>query len=246
MVNPNMTASMTDRMAEVAARRAPRDVEIVPLTADRGFPYISSRAEAQIAGAIVLETIAREVGSADAVVIAAFGDPGLRAARDLFDVPVVGMAEAAIHSAAMLGDRFAIVTFSPSMRRWYADSVTDAGLAGRFAGVHAPPRHPEDVGSVRDTLRGELIDLCREAGELHGADVAILGGAPLAGLAEELQSEVGLTLVDPISAAVVQAIALSSLAGPAGPRAPRASASSKSSAGLEPMLAARFAGVAEA
>ncbi len=30
------------------------------------------------------------------MVIAAFGDPGLIAARELFDLPIVGMAEAAM------------------------------------------------------------------------------------------------------------------------------------------------------
>ena len=95
LVNPNMTTAMTDRMAAIARQVAPEHIEIVPLTADRGFPYIASRAEAQVAGALTCEMIAERAVGADAAIVAAFGDPGLAGARELFDFPVVGMAEAA-------------------------------------------------------------------------------------------------------------------------------------------------------
>jgi len=118
MINPNTTEAMTTQMAKVARATAGPSVEIIPVTATHGMPYIASRAEAQIAGAQVLEIIASEGAQADAVIIAAFGDPGLVAARELFDMPVIGMAEAAVMSAGLLGDRFSVVTFSPHMARW--------------------------------------------------------------------------------------------------------------------------------
>ena len=77
MINPNMTQSMTDTMTEVAVETAGEIAQIIPSTATRGFPYISSRAEAQIAGAHVLETIAAHQGQVDAVIVAAFGEPRL-------------------------------------------------------------------------------------------------------------------------------------------------------------------------
>ena len=103
LLNPNMTESMTESMAAIATNVAPAGTEILALTAPRGFPYIASRAEAQIAGAIACESIAEHAEDVDAVIIAAFGDPGLRAARELFDIPVIGMAEAALMTAAMPG-----------------------------------------------------------------------------------------------------------------------------------------------
>ena len=104
--------------------------------------YIASRAEAQVAGGIALEMIAENLKGVDAVILAAFGDPGLRGARELFDIPVIGMAEAAMMSACMLGERFSIVTFSPVMRRWYLDCVADSGLMARCTGVRTPLGHP--------------------------------------------------------------------------------------------------------
>jgi Asp/Glu/hydantoin racemase len=241
LANPNTTEAMTGRMAAVARGAVPAGAEIVPITAPRGFPYIASRAEAQVAGAILLEMIAPHADAVDAVVVAAFGDPGLAGARELFDVPVVGMAEAAMLTAAMLGERFSIVTFTPVMRRWYVDGVRDAGLSARFAGLRAPPEHAADLDGLREGLRDELAGLCERAAQEDGADVVILGGAPLAGLAGEIQGEVGVPLVDPVAAAAAQAVALAALV-PAGALARRAAKPpAKEAHGIDAGLAGRFA-----
>lgn len=208
LLNPNMTRAMTDNMADIARAAVGDMAEIVPVTASKGFPYIASRAEAQIAGGIVLEMIAEHADAVDAVVIAAFGDPGLAGARELFDLPIVGMAEAAVMTAALLGDTFAVVTFSPLMTRWYADCVHATGMSDRCKGVHTPDVSPARLAEVQTDLRGDLIALATTAATRHNADVIILGGAPLAGLAPKIAPEVPAILVDPIVAAVSQAVIL--------------------------------------
>lgn len=233
LVNPNTSQAMTDRMADLARAAAP-GASILPRTAPRGFPYISSLAEAQIAGAISLEVIA-EAGPVDAAIIAAFGDPGLAAARELFGFPVVGMAEASILSALQLGQAFAIVTFTPAMRGWYLASVAALGAGPRCLGVRTPPDHIAQVADVAQTRRAVLRDLATAAAH-DGADVVILGGAPLAGLAQDMAGEVPAILLDPITAATRQAVAL---AGLGGGRAARPLA--KPSAGLAPALSRRIA-----
>lgn len=133
VLNPNTTAAMTDRLVGAGRAVASAGTDLVPLTAPRGVPYIATRAEAQIGGAIALEMLAEHHRSVDAAIIAAFGDPGLLAAPALFDIPVVGMAEAAMLTACMLGRRFAIVTFAPALGPWYREGVEMHGLASRCA-----------------------------------------------------------------------------------------------------------------
>lgn len=240
MINPNMTQSMTDTMTQVATATAGDIAQIIPSTATRGFPYISSRAEAQIAGAHVLETIATHQGQVDAVIVAAFGDPGLIAARELFDIPVVGMAEAAVLTAAVLGERFAVVTFSPHMVRWYQDCVLQTGLGVRFTGVRCPQNPPASIDDVATELKSDLIALAGQATSEDGADVIILGGAPLAGLAPKIAKDTPGILIDPIAAATAQAIAMLQLSPNYNNRAARPAA--KASTGLDPALAAIIAG----
>jgi allantoin racemase len=211
LLNPNMSLNMTDAMHTVALKAAATDTVIETATATTGFPYISSRAEAQIAGAIALDMIAQRINNIDAVIIAAFGDPGLRAARELFDIPVIGMAEAAMLSACMLGHRFSVVTFTPHMAPWYEESVALAGLQSRFASVRTPTTSFKSIDNVQDELFETLKGLVEVAVNEDGADVVILGGAPLAGLAHRIEG-VSAVLVDPMSAAICQAQAMVKLA----------------------------------
>jgi allantoin racemase len=240
LLNPNMSRHMTEAMQRVARPAVGPDTVIDTATADRGFPYISSRAEAQVAGGIVLDMIAARQGTMDAVVIAAFGDPGLRAARELFDLPVVGMAEAAMLSACMLGQRFAFVTFTRHLTPWYEESVALAGLQSRFAGVRTPDQGFRSVEGVQDELFEHLRTLVQRCVDEDGADVVVLAGAPLAGLAQRIDGAAAV-LVDPISAAVAQAEALVRLAPRGASAGSFARPPAKASVGLSPALAARIA-----
>ena len=211
LLNPNLSQHMTETMLRVAGGVAAPGTRLLSATAASGFPYISSRAEAQVAGATVLDMIATHQGTVDAVVVAAFGDPGLRAARELFDLPVVGLAEAAMLSACMLGQRFAFVTFSRHLAPWFEESVALAGLGSRFAGVRTPAVGFRSVETVQDELFDTLRALVQQAAVEDGADVVVLAGGPLAGLAGRIEGAAAV-LVDPVSAAVCQAEALVRLA----------------------------------
>ena len=103
LLNPNTTNSITDRLFKTASLVKSEETELIPITADKGFPYISNKAEAQIAGVGVLEIIAKHEKNFDAIIIAAFGDPGLIAARETFQIPIVGLGEASMLSACLFG-----------------------------------------------------------------------------------------------------------------------------------------------
>ena len=211
LLNPNTTQSVTDRLLAVGRTVAAAGTELVPLTAPRGVPYIATRAEAQIGGAIVLEMLAEHHRSADAAILAAFGDPGLFGARELFDIPIVGMAEAAMLAACMLGRRFAIVTFARALGPWFEECVDMHGLRGRCAGVRTlegPVRSISDVQQEKEDL---LVDMANRAVTENGADVIVLGGAPLAGLAAGVRERIPVPVVDQVVAAVKLAEALIAL-----------------------------------
>lgn len=239
LINPNTTPELTDRLAASAARVLPADVELLPVTASSGFPYVSSRAEAQIAAVAVLDVLAERHGGADAAIIAAFGDPGLHAARELFDLPVTGMSEAAMILSLSLGERFAFVTFSPRLGPWYAEQVARAGLSARFGGIFTPEEMFDSPASVAEDLRVPLLRACLRAASK--ADVVIIAGAPLAGLAADISGEIPAILIDPIQAAVVQAVALCRLAPRGAESGSFARPPGKDSIGLPDALASWIA-----
>ena len=210
LANPNTSQSVTDRLAAAARAVASPGTEVVAVTASIGVPYIATRAEAAIGAYALLGLLADHAAGADAVVVAAFGDPGLDAARELLAVPVVGMAEASMLTACMLGRRFAIVTFATALGNWYQDAVDRVGLGARCSGIHSLGEPFADIGAVAEEKAAKLVALCAVA-VAGGADACILGGAPLAGLAATIAGQVPVPLVDGAGAALRQAETLVAL-----------------------------------
>ncbi|WP_434033422.1 aspartate/glutamate racemase family protein [Cupriavidus sp. a3] len=211
VLNPNTSEGITARLMAAATPVASPGTELVPLTASRGVPYIATRAEAQVGGAIALEMLAERHTEFDAAIIAAFGDPGLMGARELFDLPVVGMAEAAMLSACMLGRRFSIVTFARALGPWYEECVDMHGLRGRLAGIRMLDGSFASVSDVQEEKEAVLVELANRAVVEDEADVVILAGAPLAGLAARVRDRIPVPVVDQMAAAVKQAEALVAL-----------------------------------
>jgi allantoin racemase len=210
LANPNTTIAVTDRMAAVARAVASPGTEVVAATAATGMPYIATRAEAVLGASALLDMLAAHAAGMDAVIVAAFGDPGLDAARELLPIPVVGMAEAAMLTACMLGQRFAIVTFATALQPWYMESVDRVGLRGRCAGVFCLDEPFVGIEGVAEEKSAKLVALCAQA-VAAGAEVCILGGAPLAGLAGQVAEQVPVPLVDGVAAALRQAETLAAL-----------------------------------
>ncbi len=241
VANPNTTQAVTDRIAATARAAASPGTEITAVTARTGPEYIATRAEAVLGGVATLEMLAEHADGMDAVVVAAFGDPGLGGARELLSIPVVGMAEAAMLTACMLGRRFAILTFAVALEPWYQECVDYNGLAGRCAGVFCLDEPFSAIINVAAEKAERILSLTERA-IAAGADVCILGGAPLAGVAAEIADRVRVPLVDGVAAAVKQAEALAAL----NPRKATAGTfrrpGAKSMIGISPALARLFAG----
>jgi allantoin racemase len=111
IVNPNTTAAMTRIIAAAAARVARPGTTIRAVESEFGPASIEGHYDDAFAVPGLLLRIAEgETEGVDAHVIACFDDTGLDAARTLADAPVVGIGEAAFHTASLLAHRFAVVT----------------------------------------------------------------------------------------------------------------------------------------
>jgi Asp/Glu/hydantoin racemase len=237
VANPNTSAGVTDRLVASGQLVASPGTELLPMTAPRGVPYIATRAEAAIGGAVMLEMLAERRGTFDAAICAAFGDPGLGGARELFDFPVVGMAEAAMLAACMLGRSFGIVSFSRSLEPWFAEIVAWHGLSGRCAAIATLDEAFRSIDEVQEEKEQVLIDLANRTVADRGADVVILAGAPLAGLANKIADRVPVPLVDGIQAAVMMAEGLVRLKPRKATAGTYRRPAPKESTGLAPALA---------
>jgi len=159
VANPNTSTGVTDKLVASGQRVASPGTELIAMTAPRGVPYIATRAEAAIGSAVFLEMLAEKRGTVDAAICAAFGDPGLGGARELFDFPVVGMAEAAMLVACTLGRSFGIVSFSRSLEPWFAEIVAWHGLSGRCAAIRTLDEAFTSIDDVQEEKEQVLVEL---------------------------------------------------------------------------------------
>ncbi len=211
VINPNTSAAVSALIRNEAQYCASENSEIVMRTASYGMEYIETRLEAAIAATAVAESIAREAGPVDGIVVAAFGDPGIPALKELVDVPVVGITEASLCAAGLLGQRFSIIAISQRIRSWYLDAVDRFGLTARLASLRALADDFDDLGSVQDDCREAFARMSLRAVREDGADVVVLAGAPLSGLARTLGDTIPVPVVDSVAAGVRMCEALAGL-----------------------------------
>lgn len=241
VINPNISQSVSDLIENEARRASSPGTEITMRTARSGMAYIETRFESLLAAPAVAEIIAEEGGQADAVLVAAFGDPGMPALKEMLDVPVIGITEAALATASLLGVRFSIVAISERITPWYRECVERNGLITRLASLRSLHDPLHDIGSVQQDFREDLVRLANEVVDRDGADVVILAGAPLAGLAREVAKQIPVPVVDGISAGVAQAEALVRLAPGRHRKGAFAAPPTKDNTALSPALTALLA-----
>lgn len=205
LINPNTTARITDLVLAEARKIAAPDTVFRAATGRFGGHYIATRATYAIAGHAALDAYAEHGQSADAVVLACFGDPALLALKEIANQPVVGMAEASCLSAAALGGRFAIVTGGEQWGPMLREFVATLGLSDQLATVHTVAPTGADIARDPGGALSMLAEACRTCVTQAGATSVILGGAGLAGLADKIAPDVPVPLIDSLTAAVRRA-----------------------------------------
>jgi allantoin racemase len=238
VVNANTSESVTEAVAAEARRVASPGTEIVPITGAFGARVITTRAENAVAGHALLDALAKHAGGADAVLIAVSYDTGLHAARELMPVPVVGMTEAALFTAAMLGGKFGLVTFGRRTLPLYRDAVEMHGLASRLAAIEALDGSALDVFKDRGAAEAAVAEAARILVRERGADTVVLSGAALAGMARTIGPSVPVPLVDGIAAGVAMAEMLVRLGFRKPTEGSYAAPTGRETVGLSPELAA--------
>lgn len=201
IINPNISDDVTTLIAAEVERSKAQDTQFTICTARFGVEYIETRLESMLAGTAAAEVIAENPGF-DAAMVAAFGDPGMPALKELCDAPVIGITESALAAASLLGSRISIIAISPRITAWYRDCVESYGYASRLTSIHSLSDPLNSIGSVQQEFGQKLVQLAQTAVERDGADVIVLAGAPLAGLARQVEDKIPVPVVDGISAGV--------------------------------------------
>jgi allantoin racemase len=207
LINPNTSAAMTDDMVGAAQAVEP-GAEIIGVTATHGVAAIDGYRDDVLAAAAVIDAIGGHAGEFDAAVVGCFGDPGLFAARELTEAPVVGIAEASFLTAMTLGRKFSVLTTLDRGAPTILDLVRLYGVESRCASVRATGLTVLEAHGDADAAVDGLEREGRLALELDRAEVLCLGCGGMVGLRERLQQSLGAPVIEAVPAAATLAAGL--------------------------------------
>lgn len=203
IINPNSSASVTERIDAAAQAACQTGEEITTICATRAPELIVTPEDAQRAEQSVTQTLAAWTRPVDGVILASFGDTGLDAVRTKTNVPVVGIAQSAYAMASVLGPRMSIVSFAPSMADALRKTALGYGHGERLVAMHMVEGASwDDPGEIQVQLQAQLLELCQISAREDRVSSIVLGGGPLAGLAARLQPDVPVPVIDGTTAAI--------------------------------------------
>ncbi len=214
VVNANTSEIVTEKVVVEARASASAGTEIAAVTGTFGARVIGTRAEHAIAEHSTIALASAHAGGCDAMLVAVSYDTGVRGARELLPIPVVGMTEAGLLTACMLGGRIGIVTFGRRVLPIYQELIASYGLASRIAGYRVLESTAAYGRGAHPELDTEIVDAAGDLVARDGAEAVVLTGAVMAGVPRRLQAQVPVPVVDCVAAGVRQAELLVRMALP--------------------------------
>lgn len=201
-LNPNTTASMTEKIGACARRIALPGTTILAANPASGPASIEGYYDEAMSLAGMLGVIRDMPADIDAVVIACFDDTGLDAARCLTDRPVIGIGEAAYHMASLISNRFSVVTTLARSVPALEHNLHRYGLWARCGRVRASEVAVLELEEPGSNAYHRISAEIGRAVTEDRAEAIVLGCAGMTDLALRLEQEHGLPVLDGVSCAV--------------------------------------------
>jgi allantoin racemase len=134
----------------------------------------------------------------DAFLIGNVFEPGLHALREVLNIPVLGLCEASVHLACMMGASFSMVNVNPKFTRRVTENVVATGLAGRMVSIdemRIERGRLLDMAFEDNAVRDEVVAqfrACARQGIAKGAETVI----PAGGIVMTILAYAGVHSVD--------------------------------------------------
>ena len=203
IVNPNSSAPVTESIAATVSPLETAGVRFAVEGIAEGPLTIATDEDVARAGLAFAARVADR--PADAYVTACFSDPGLDLARGLQDRPVIGIQEAGILTALGRADMFGIIALGPAALGRHRRKIRMMGVESRFAGELALPGVSAEASGRDPQVYAMCLDLGRTLRDM-GAGSVVLGCAGMAPIRARLERDIGVPIIDPVTAAAVMAL----------------------------------------
>ncbi|MEI3614784.1 aspartate/glutamate racemase family protein [Pseudogracilibacillus sp. SO30301A] len=128
------------------------------------------------------------------------------------NIVVTGPAVTGMHTAALRGERFSVLTITDNTIPSVYDLVDKAGLKDKFVSVKSVNISAIDLAKDRENTLDKLLHFGRQVLE-EGADSIVLGCMSMGFLdiAEDMENELGIPVINPVKSALKITEALASI-----------------------------------
>jgi allantoin racemase len=206
IINPNSDQQMGKAIQRSAEDFVQGRFEVVCKNIPGAPAFIETYEDMSKAAAGMIQLARKNESKFDAFVIACHYDPHLDVMKEILKKPVVGIGEASIKIASMLGHRFSILTTDEHSIPIHEELVRKYNLYEVLASVRAPGREVEQCCEAE-----KFLTLARLAIEKDRAEVIVLGCAGLTGLDRSLRQELGVPVLDGVVCALIIAAGLAEI-----------------------------------
>ena len=217
VINPNLSEGFTRKVGDQARSIVGANTDIIALNPQFGPASIEGYYDEAFASVGLLSVIRDLEAAPDHIanpiggyVVACFDDTGVDAARCLTSAPVLGLCEGALRMAAAVASRFAIVTPMPVSVRPLEHLVAKYGAASQCVVRAAGVRTLDFEGDGADAAYHALKKQAKASLTEDRSEAIVLGCAGMTDIADRLKDELGVPVIDGVSAAVkmVEAMAM--------------------------------------
>lgn len=198
IINPNSDPKMTEAIRERAVEYADGRFEVVCKPTPGAPKFLETYQDDVAAAAGMLQLLGEHERDCDAFIVACHGDANLDVLKEATTKPVIGIGEASMKVASMLGHSFSVVT---TARRSIPPKEAQARkyhLQDLMVSVRAPER---DASDCRDEAL--FLELAKSAKEQDLAEVIVLGCAGLTGMDKLIQAKLGIPTLDGVVCALI-------------------------------------------
>jgi len=200
IINPNSDPGMTRTIEEAGRAFAGGAFDVACLPTPGAPRFIDTYEDQALAAPGMAKLLRANHEAFDAFVVACHCDPNLDLMKEIGRKPVVGIGEASMKMATMLGHRFSVLSTAARSIPNKEALIERYGLRGQMASVRAP-----EAEGLEGDLEERFFRAGRAAIDEDGAEVIVLGCAGLAGLDKRLQARLGVPVLDGVVCALIMA-----------------------------------------
>ncbi|MCH7589384.1 MAG: aspartate/glutamate racemase family protein [Chloroflexi bacterium] len=209
VINPTISEGLAESTLATYRGYASPSTEISQVFLRHGPESIESDFDIALAVPDILGHVLRaEQEGMDAVVIDCMSDPGLFAARELVEIPVIGPAQTSMSLAATLADRFTIIGVLERDRPIFHNLWRLYDLEGRGASVRVVDIPVLSLHEDEEELIQAMIAQAALAIAEDHAHAIVFGCTGMGGLADPIRQGLeesgfaGIPVIDPTGVAL--------------------------------------------